>query len=145
MIIKLEEVDNLNFSGKVVGITSGCFDLFHYYHLHYLERCKSECDILIVGVDCDSLVFKNKAKVPQIPEYQRASIINALECTDVVFINRNLEHFTKFVSRSNKMFKNSSTIYGTEAIKVEGVELVIIQDVEDITSTSKLIEKIRKV
>lgn len=60
MIITTEELPNLNLSGKIVGLTSGCFDLVHFYHLHYLERCKAHCDFLIVGVDARIELFKLK-------------------------------------------------------------------------------------
>lgn len=39
---------------KIVGYTSGIFDLFHKGHENYLQQCKQHCDYLIVGVDTDS-------------------------------------------------------------------------------------------
>ncbi|TEE83062.1 hypothetical protein IPC1494_32785 [Pseudomonas aeruginosa] len=39
-----------------LGYTSGVFDLFHQGHKIYLEKCKTLCDTLIIGVDDDSLV-----------------------------------------------------------------------------------------
>ena len=44
----------------VTGYTSGVFDLFHQGHLNYLTACKRAVDILIVGVDADSLVRLRK-------------------------------------------------------------------------------------
>ncbi|RLT75601.1 hypothetical protein D7V95_13085 [bacterium J10(2018)] len=60
MIIKPQDIVNLRVGGKIVGVTSGCFDLLHFYHLRYLERCRALCDFLIVGVDSDILVHANK-------------------------------------------------------------------------------------
>lgn len=50
MIITLNEFNLIQTRDKKIGLTSGCFDLIHYYHLRYLERCKANCDLLIVGV-----------------------------------------------------------------------------------------------
>ena len=62
-----------------IGLTSGCWDLFHYFHLCSLERCKNLCDILIVGVDSDSLVKSTKGpERPIVTEQYRAAIVDAL-------------------------------------------------------------------
>ena len=47
-----------------VGYTCGVFDLFHVGHLNLLERCKSMCDYLIVGVCDDKYVTEIKKKTP---------------------------------------------------------------------------------
>lgn len=46
-----------------LGYTSGVFDLFHQGHKLYLEKCKTLCDTLIIGVDDDSLVKTNKVRI----------------------------------------------------------------------------------
>lgn len=65
-----------------IGYTCGAFDLFHIGHLNLLEKCKSMCDILIVGVCNDEYVRKVKEKEPVFPENQRLRIINALKVVD---------------------------------------------------------------
>lgn len=45
---------------EVIGYTSGVFDLFHQGHLNYLIACKRAVDVLVVGVDADSLVRTRK-------------------------------------------------------------------------------------
>lgn len=65
-----------------IGYTCGVFDLFHIGHLNLLEKCKSMCDILIVGVCNDEYVRKVKEKEPVFPENQRLRIINALKVVD---------------------------------------------------------------
>lgn len=47
-------------TGRLIGYTAGVFDLFHQSHSTYLTACKERCDILIVGVDVDSLVRQKK-------------------------------------------------------------------------------------
>lgn len=65
-----------------IGYTCGVFDLFHVGHLNLLERCKSMCDILIVGVCDDEYVRNIKKKEPVFLEDQRVRIIKALKVVD---------------------------------------------------------------
>jgi D-beta-D-heptose 7-phosphate kinase/D-beta-D-heptose 1-phosphate adenosyltransferase len=43
-----------------IGMTNGCFDLFHDGHHHYLARCKEHCDYLIVALNSDASVKRLK-------------------------------------------------------------------------------------
>lgn len=69
-----------------IGYTCGVFDLFHVGHLNLLERCKSMCDILIVGVCNDDYVRNVKHKNPVFTEQERERILNALEVVDVAYL-----------------------------------------------------------
>lgn len=64
------------------GITTGVFDLFHVGHLNLLERCKEQCETLIVAVCDDDYVRNIKKKEPVYPLDERVRIINALKCVD---------------------------------------------------------------
>lgn len=145
MIITRTDLPNLQLTGKVVGITSGCFDLLHFYHLRYLERCKALCDFLIVGVDSDLLVWQNKKKTPIIPEHHRMAMIDALKCVDATFRMDVISDIDEYavLARAGKMFKNMPKIYGVEVTPPEGVSLVLIPDIEEVCSTTDLIERIR--
>lgn len=143
MIINNNELQLLNLEGKVVGLTSGCFDLLHFYHLRYLERCKALCDILIVGVDSDLLVYSNKNKYPVIPEHHRLSMIDALKCVDVTFKMDSLKDLINKFPLANKLFKNGNSIYGEEVKTSSNLELVIVPDIEEVNSTTNLIFKIK--
>ncbi len=67
-----------------IGFTAGVFDLFHTGHLNLLEKCKSMCDYLIVGICNDDYVHNIKKKEPVYNETERARIIAALKCVDEV-------------------------------------------------------------
>lgn len=147
MITTKADLPNLNLKGKIVGITSGCFDLLHFYHLRYLERCKALCDFLIVGVDSDLLVFQNKSKVPVIPEHHRMAMVDALKCVDATFRMDVISDIDDYARRASAtiMFKNLPAIYGNEVVPPEGVKLMLIPDIEEVSSTTELIDKIRSV
>ncbi|HEY8963622.1 MAG TPA: D-glycero-beta-D-manno-heptose-7-phosphate kinase [Alphaproteobacteria bacterium] len=73
--------------GLKVGFTNGCFDLLHQGHVLMLERCRRECDRLIVGVNCDASVGRLKGPTrPVNPEYARAQVIAALGSVDAVVL-----------------------------------------------------------
>ena len=68
---------------KIIGYTSGVYDLFHIGHLNMLRNAKSLCDKLIVGVTTDELV-KYKNKTPVIPFHERIEIVRNIKCVDAV-------------------------------------------------------------
>ncbi|MCR5497005.1 MAG: adenylyltransferase/cytidyltransferase family protein [Paludibacteraceae bacterium] len=72
-----------------IGYTTGVYDLFHIGHLNLLNKAKSMCDYLIVGVSTDDLVeYKGKRSV--IPFEERKSIVGALKCVDEVVTQENM-------------------------------------------------------
>jgi len=69
---------------KIIGYTTGVFDMFHIGHLHLLKKAKNRCDYLIVGVSTDELVQSYKHKTPIIPFQDRLEIISSLKFVDEV-------------------------------------------------------------
>lgn len=68
-----------------IGLICGCFDLFHVGHLNILEKAKSNCDHLIVGIVDDAYIQKYKGG-SVISENDRRRIVGALRCVDETFI-----------------------------------------------------------
>lgn len=68
-----------------IGYTCGVFDLFHIGHLNLLEKCKSMCDYLMVGVCDDNYVREIKKTKPIIELSDRVRILNAVKCVDEAF------------------------------------------------------------
>jgi len=127
---------------QIMGITSGCWDLNHFYHSQYFRRCRAYCDILVVGIDADDLVIKNKGKFPANPEYHRAWELAEKRSIDAVFIMRNLGDLQIAAKHCDMMFKNADTIYGKPVVKPEDCELIIVPDIVEVQSTTELKNKI---
>jgi len=71
-------------SKKIIGFTTGVYDMFHIGHLHLLKKAKNRCDYLIVGISTDELVQEYKGKTPIIPFEHRLEIVSALKFVDEV-------------------------------------------------------------
>lgn len=67
-----------------VGITVGVFDLFHVGHLNLIERCKAQCEHLIIAVCQDDYVTEIKHKKPVFSAQERMRILAALKDVDEV-------------------------------------------------------------
>ncbi len=130
--------------GTRVGVTSGCFDLLHYMHLVYLERCRRKCDFLLVGVDSDDLVRANKGPLrPNIPEMHRVAMVAALSCVDGAFVMGSLKDLAAAVRGidASYVFKNAPEIYGRRTFTF-GAALSVVPDIKAPGSTSEIIEGI---
>jgi D-glycero-beta-D-manno-heptose 1-phosphate adenylyltransferase len=81
------EIDLLKNNGKKIVFTNGCFDILHIGHARYLYQARSLGDFLIVSVNSDRSVKALKGpERPIVPENERAEMIAALGCVDMVII-----------------------------------------------------------
>lgn len=65
--------------------TNGCFDVFHYGHLHLLREARKYGDSLIVGINSDDSVKRLKGRSrPIFPFKFRSEIISSLIYVDGV-------------------------------------------------------------
>lgn len=74
--------------GRRVVFTNGVFDLLHPGHVRYLAEARALGDGLVVALNTDASVRRlNKAPDrPVTPEAERAEVLSALACVDVVFL-----------------------------------------------------------
>ena len=90
---------------KVIGYTTGVYDLFHIGHLNLLRRAKLECDYLIVGVTTDELSESRKGKRPIIPFSERMEIVSHIKFVDEVVPQTNMDKFEAWQNlKFDKMF-----------------------------------------
>jgi len=128
---------------EIVGYTTGVFDLFHIGHLRLLQKAKSRCDKLIVGVSTDELVGTYKNKRPVIPFEERIEIVSALRCVDEVIpqIHRDkvaAYHEIKFdIMFVGSDWKGSELFDKVEAeLAKYGVNVVYFEYTNHVSSTS---------
>lgn len=135
---------------KIIGYTTGVYDMFHIGHLNILRRAKEQCDYLIVGVSTDELVRQDKNKTPIIPYEQRAAIVEAIKYVDEVVPQPDKNKFGAWEKyHFDKMFVGSDWQDTLAWQKFEeqfapvGVEIVYLSHTDGISSTI-LREKIMK-
>lgn len=140
--------DFLKRKGKKIIFTNGCFDILHYGHVKYLEKCKRLGDILIIGLNSDSSVRKIKGRGrPITGQKERAYILSALEFVDyvVVFGELTPEKLIKQIS-PDILAKGSDwrerDIVGGDYVKKEGGKVVTIPLIKGY-STTRIIRNIK--
>jgi D-beta-D-heptose 7-phosphate kinase/D-beta-D-heptose 1-phosphate adenosyltransferase len=80
-------VDGARAAGKRLVFTNGVFDILHPGHVRYLQAARRHGDVLIVGLNSDASVRRNKGPSRPInPEDERAEVLAALACVDAVSI-----------------------------------------------------------
>lgn len=99
LIIRYEklEKEKQNFKNKTTVLVGGCFDLIHFGHVKFLEKAKEAGDYLIVVLESDEFIKKNKRKVPVHLQQERAEILASLNMIDLVIclplLKTNEEYF----------------------------------------------------
>ncbi|MCX5895638.1 MAG: adenylyltransferase/cytidyltransferase family protein [Proteobacteria bacterium] len=82
-----QRIDKLKKEKKKIVFTNGGFNILHVGHIRSLIDAKSRGDILVVAVNSDRSIRRNKGdSYPVIPEDERLEILAALECVDLLTI-----------------------------------------------------------
>jgi len=102
---------------KVIGYTTGVFDLFHIGHLNLLRNAKSMCDVLIVGVTTDELIQEYKGKCAIIPFDERIEIIRNIKYVDLAIPQTSLNKLEAWKKLKFDMMFVGDDWYGTERWK----------------------------
>jgi glycerol-3-phosphate cytidylyltransferase len=138
-----------NQKNQIIGYTSGVFDLFHVGHLNILQRAKSLCDRLIVGVTIDELVGYKFAEAV-IPFAERLEIVKNIKCVDLAIPQDHLDKYIMWKKLKFDMLFIGDDWYGKERFdKYEkklaevGVQIIYLPYTKRVTTTD-IKEKIAK-
>lgn len=72
--------------GKKTVLVGGCFDLLHFGHFIFLKNAKAAGDYLIVALESDEFIKRQKKKNPIHNQRQRAQILKALNFVNKVIL-----------------------------------------------------------
>ena len=135
---------------KTVVFTNGCFDVIHTGHIEFLKFCKSQGDIVVVGLNSDNSVKTIKGPDRPINNQQdRADVLAALEMVDyiTVFDEPDPLNLIKMV-KPDVLVKGrdweQKGVIGREFVESHGGKVVLAPIVEG-KSTSATIEKMKPV
>jgi rfaE bifunctional protein nucleotidyltransferase chain/domain len=135
-------------AGRRIVFTNGVFDLLHPGHVRYLQAARAHGDLLIVGLNSDASVRRNKGpERPINPENERAEVLAALACVDAVSVFDE-DTPADIIKRLQPdiLVKGSDwpadQIVGRDTVEARGGK-VILEPVEQGYSTSAIIDACR--
>ena len=129
-----------------VVFTNGVFDLLHPGHIDLLTAARAAGDVLVVGLNSDASVRRLKGPSrPVRTEVERAYVLAALECVDLVVIfteDTPLQLVTRL--RPDIIVKGGDyaedTIVGASEVKAWGGRVVVVPLTPG-QSTTRIIER----
>ena len=135
-------------AGKRIVFTNGVFDLIHPGHVRYLQAARAHGDVLVVGLNSDASVRRNKGPDRPInPQEERAEVLAALTCVDAVAVFDE-DTPAEIIRRvqPDVLVKGADwpadQIVGRDTVEARGGRVVLAK-VEQGHSTTAIIEKIR--
>jgi rfaE bifunctional protein nucleotidyltransferase chain/domain len=143
------QLEGIRARGGRIVFTNGVFDLLHPGHLRYLQQARELGDALVVGVNSDRSVRAIKGESrPVTPENERAEMLAALGCVDVVVVFDEdtplslIERLQPDVLVKGADWPEESMI-GRDIVETRGGRVVRVP-FEAGHSTTSIIEKIKK-
>ena len=133
---------------KTVVFTNGCFDVLHRGHVEYLQFCRQQGDIVVVGLNSDGSV--KTIKGPERPinnQHDRAGVLAALETVDYITIFNEPDPMNLIRKvRPDVLVKGEdwavNGVVGREFVESYGGKVALAPLVES-SSSSSTIEKIK--
>jgi len=136
-------------AGRRIVFTNGVFDILHPGHVRYLQAARRHGDLLIVGLNSDASVRRNKGpERPINPEGERAEVLEALACVDAVsvFDEDTPADIIRRV-QPDILVKGADwpadQIVGRDTVEARGGR-VILEPVEQGHSTTSIVDRVRQ-
>jgi rfaE bifunctional protein nucleotidyltransferase chain/domain len=135
-------------AGRRIVFTNGVFDLLHPGHTRYLRDARALGDLLVVGLNADESVRRNKGpERPINPQDERAELLASLSSVDavVIFGEDTPAEIIRLV-QPDVLVKGADwaadAIVGRETVEARGGQVVRIP-VEQGYSTTSILQKIK--
>lgn len=134
--------------GKTIVFTNGCFDILHPGHIRLFKFAKSKGDILVVGINTDRSVQKNKGKGrPVFPLKERVEILSSISFIDYIVPFGSLTPLNLIKLVKPKIIVKGGDytpdqVVGKKEVEKWGGEVVIFPYVGSY-STTEIIKKIK--
>jgi rfaE bifunctional protein nucleotidyltransferase chain/domain len=136
-------------AGRAV-FTNGVFDILHPGHVRYLQQARALGDALVVAVNSDRSVRRNKGPGrPIVPEHERAEVLLALDPVDaVVIFDEDTPHAIVTRIQPDVLVKGADwgpdNIVGRDVVEARGGRVVRV-DLAPGFSTTELLRRARLV
>jgi rfaE bifunctional protein nucleotidyltransferase chain/domain len=152
-IVEIGEIEKLGkqLENKRIVLAGGCFDVVHLGHIIFLEKAKSKGDVLVILLESDIDIKKNKGKNRPINNQEnRAIFLTKLKMVDYVIKLPEMktdEEYFKIISKLKPKIiavsENDKNLdKKKEQAKRIGAKLVEVTKTIPQQSTSKIIEDI---
>jgi rfaE bifunctional protein nucleotidyltransferase chain/domain len=128
---------------KKLVFTNGCFDILHRGHVTYLTFARNQGDALVVGVNSDASVKRNKGDDRPINNQEdRAYVLASLRVVDYVVIFEDDEPKDLIAQiRPHVLVKGKDWAHyvsGREIVEANGGEVILADMVEGRSTTSTI-------
>jgi len=143
------EITSLDRAAKKIVLVGGCFDIVHMGHIEFLEKAKAEGEILIVLLESDENIKKNKGiNRPINNQENRAIFLTKLKMVDYVVLLPEMTNDGEYLEIIKKI-KPEIIAVSQNDVNLEkkikearqvGAKIVIVSKLIPQQSTSRIIE-----
>jgi len=143
----IERVKKLKRAGRKVVFTNGCYDLIHVGHVRLLQGARKLGGALVVGLNSDASVTRIKGpKRPLVNQKERAEMLAALSCVDIVTVFNENDPFNIISDIIPDVLVKGGdwkkgTIIGADVVEAAGGKVRNVKYVQG-KSTTNLVQKV---